>query len=129
MLRVAIASLAVILLATPAVAEDYCADASTTPEISACMQEAYEAAAKKLDGVLKPLRGYAVETDEDSNGSYEVAEKFDAAQAAFAAYLEAACDYEAATYTNGTGASAAYNGCKIKLTEQRITHLNPEPAQ
>lgn len=130
MSKAAFILLAVILMAAPhmAQAEDYCAEAKTTPEINACMEEEYNATAEKLKSELAALRAYAVETDDDSNGSYEVAKKFDAAQVAFLAYLEAACEYEASTYTSGTGASAAYSGCKTALTKQRLErlkYLNP----
>lgn len=126
LLRGVVLSLMLMLLAGPAKAEDYCADANTTPEINACTQEEYEDVAAKLETAVIELRKMAVDIDAESEGDYKVAERLDTAQAAFKTYADASCEFAAATYTNGSGATAAYNGCMTKLTQQRLEIINSE---
>ncbi len=128
MIKKAFFLFAVVLMAAPhaVLAEDYCADAQTTPEINECTREEYDAVAAKLDEAVTELRKMAVEIDGETEGDYKVATKLDASQTAFKAYAEASCEFAAAVYTTGTGATAALNACLTKLTQQRLDIITSE---
>lgn len=98
------------------------ANAVTTADISACAQMETAAAQGKLAQATDALRRRAQEHDKD-DAAYDVEKKFNDSVKAFEAYVETACLYEQATYTNGTFAPVAYTACKTALINQRAQYL------
>jgi uncharacterized protein YecT (DUF1311 family) len=96
--------------------------ASSQVEIADCMA----ATEARVDASLETALSFASAsaTDLDEVTGREVAlPALEAAQAAWAAYRDAQCEFVGATFGGGSGTGIAIRGCRIELGRARVTEL------
>lgn len=109
------------VLAAPAWARDPCDGAMTQLDLNECSAKAYEAADKGLNRAYEAALGVARQYDSSPEGHAEGSLR--AAQRAWIAYRDAACEAEAALWEGGSAQPMIRSGCLGRLTEQRTEDL------
>lgn len=110
-------------VAGPAAAQGASCDAAATQvEMNACAQEAWKSADKELNAAYRAAVAWAQDYDQGApDGRAEATLR--AAQRAWIAYRDAACEAEAATWDGGTGQPMALYSCLANVTTQRTDDL------
>lgn len=125
--KIFLAVLAVFLIVTPASAKD-CKNPASHIETVECLHDEVTELQSQLSEATQAARLDAVQTEkmgkEVGTVAYEgLTERFDKSVAAFDAYVESQCSYEAGTYGAGTWAADASLLCKKALIEERLARL------
>ena len=108
-----------VLLAGPALAQEHpCGGALTQSELNQCTYLAWQEA----DAELNRAYAAAIEAARRSEEA-RLEETLRAAQRAWVAHRDAACEAEAAVWDGGTGEPMIRNGCLEGLTLQRTEDL------
>jgi uncharacterized protein YecT (DUF1311 family) len=126
-----VAAAILFLGAAPALAQPVDCEAETLapPEVAFCAQQALEAADAAMDEAyrlaLTEARAFdeAAAVVEGRAQPLPLEQAIRDAQNAFLAYRDAACEAEAVTFGNGTGAPVAGVVCETRLTLRRTEDL------
>ncbi|MDD1792616.1 DUF1311 domain-containing protein [Enterovibrio makurazakiensis] len=92
-------------------------------QVTACLDNHWQLAEKKLDKTVASLNAHLTKLDEMSSAS-------SAAKAAgfmmthFNVWREAQCKMVEASYASGSGSGQGYLSCMIELTQEQIERLN-----
>lgn len=105
----------------PLWAQDLCAGAMTQLALNECSHAAYLVADEELNRAYGAAREAAREIDEWSQGRAE--DTLKAAQRAWVAFRDAACEAEAAPETGGSIRPMVRSACLERLTLQRTDDL------
>jgi uncharacterized protein YecT (DUF1311 family) len=125
-MKILFPALSILLLAPGLAAADPSLEcnegASSQVEIADCMA----ATEARVDAAVATALSFASAsaTDLDEVTGREVAlPALEAAQAAWAAYRDAQCEFVGATFGGGSGTGIAIRGCRIELGRARVTEL------
>jgi uncharacterized protein YecT (DUF1311 family) len=117
------AALAVLacLAAGPALTQESCDDAVTQADLNECTALAFEAADEELNLAYEAALDVARTYDTSPEGWAE--DSLRAAQRAWVAFRDAACESEAALWDGGSAQPMVQSGCLERLTVQRTDDL------
>lgn len=96
----------------------------TTPGMGFCLNAEYEIWDAKLNEAYQSLRAQYQEQDADRfEGAPSLADALRDMQRGWIGYRDARCEFEAAQWAGGTGASPAYLGCIMQVTADQTVYL------
>lgn len=120
-----LALIAAILLTQPVDTSVDCAQAVTTPQVSACAAQRLKAETERMETYLSAARRQAATRDEASAGTWAASSQrvyLDNAQSAWTAYAEIVCNGVYDNWSGGTVRTAMALECRIQMTRER-THV------
>ena len=120
------------LAASPtAYEEHHCDEPMAQMDMNACAALDFEAADGELNRLWREVITAARESDRDIDRSYDKRPTSEAvlrdAQRAWIKYRDAHCTYDGYEARGGSMEPMLYNGCRARLTRERIAQLRPEP--
>ncbi|WP_407332470.1 lysozyme inhibitor LprI family protein [Enterovibrio sp. 27052020O] len=95
----------------------------THVEVTACLDNYWQAAQAELDKTEAALNTHFVKLDQISSVSNAVAAE-NKAVASFEVWREEQCKMVEASYASGTGSGQGYLSCMIELTNEQVARLN-----
>ena len=126
-----IALLAALALASQTPPEDRdCDDAMNQSELNFCAARNFEKADAELNrqfrAVITELRADGFDYDD---GRQSGEQKLREAQRAWIIFRDAHCTLEAYESRGGSMEPMLYNGCRARITRERIVQLRPTPSE
>ena len=109
------------LIGVPVWAQDACEGAVSQPDLNDCTAEAFAAADEELNLAYEAAMAAARRYDSSPEGRAQ--DTLRAAQRAWIAYRDAACEAEAALWDGGSAQPMIRSGCLEHLTLQRTEDL------
>ena len=109
------------LIGVPVWAQDACEGAVSQPDLNDCTAEAFAAADEELNLAYEAAMAAARSYDSSPEGRAQ--DTLRAAQRAWIAYRDAACEAEAALWDGGSAQPMIRSGCLEHLSVQRTEDL------
>lgn len=100
-----------------------CAKAVATPDVTLCVNDAYEAADKRLNAAYRVTMAAIDKSGVPAEGQREWRRALVEPQRRWIAYRDAECELTGFQWYGGTGRSAAILSCAQVLTEARTKEL------
>ncbi|MDQ4088072.1 MAG: lysozyme inhibitor LprI family protein [Pseudomonadota bacterium] len=110
-----------------------CDDPQYQAEMNRCAGLDFERADAELNALWREVIARAREADRDINREYDQAptseEVLRQAQRAWISFRDAHCTYEGHEARGGSMETMLYEGCRARLTRERIAQLRPQSEQ
>ena len=124
----------VLIAAQPDRAEQWnCDDPQNQAEMNRCAAIDFEAADAELNRLWRDVIAGAREMDRDIDREFDQAptseEMLRQAQRAWVTFRDAHCTYEGHEARGGSMESMIYDGCRARVTRERIAQLRPQGEQ
>lgn len=125
--------LALMLAAQDPWREHGCDDPQNQADMNACARIDFERADAELNALWRDVIAGAREMDGEINREYDRAptseEALRQAQRAWIAFRDAHCTYEGHEARGGSMETMLYEGCRARVTRERIAQLRPQGEQ
>jgi uncharacterized protein YecT (DUF1311 family) len=126
-------ALALLLVQQDPWREYNCDDPQNQAEMNRCAGLDFERADAELNTLWREVIAGAREMDREINREYDQAptseEVLRQSQRAWVTFRDAHCAYEGHEARGGSMESMLYNGCRARLTRERIAQLRPQGEQ
>jgi uncharacterized protein YecT (DUF1311 family) len=113
--------------------EYHCNDPQNQAEMNACAAIDFERADAELNRLWRDVIAGARDMDREINREFDQAPTSEQvlreAQRAWVTFRDAHCTYEGHEARGGSMESMIYNGCRARVTRERIAQLQPQAEQ